>query len=139
MLIVSTWKIVLGSVTILDFGDWMNNEQSLRTSGLVEVSPALGTNVPLIFPRKNVVTNLRFSRVKNFTTDALARDFLATHAAQLTFSALGSCVISLNQNILTHTLTIAGAIIAQDGYNARTEASRFIADYNVIGGAMTMV
>lgn len=139
MLIVSTWKIVLGSVTILDFGDWMNDEPSLRPTGQVEVAPALGTNVPLIFPRKNALTNLRFSRVKNFATDALARDFLATHAAQLTFSALGNCVISLNQNILTHTLTIAGSIISPDGYVARTEASRFVAAYNVIGGTMTMV
>lgn len=139
MLIVSTWKIVLGSVTLLDFGEWMNDEPSLRPSGFVELATALGTNTPLIFPRKNVLINLRFSRVKNFPTDALARDFLATHAAQLTFSALGNCVISLNQNVLSHTLTIVGSILSADGYDARTEASRFIATYNVIGGAMTMV
>jgi hypothetical protein len=117
----------------------MNDEPSLRPTGQVDVSPALGTNVPLIFPRKNALTNLRFTRVKNFATDVLARDFLATHAAQLTFSSVGNCVISLNQNILTHTLTIASAIISPDGYDARTEASRFIAAYRVIGGAMTMV
>jgi hypothetical protein len=139
MLIVSTWKIVLGSVTLLDFGEWMSDEFSLKSSGIIEVVPALGTSAPLVFARKNVTTALRFSRVKNFDTDALARDFLVTHAAQLTFAATANCVISMNKNVLTHTTTIAGATIAANGYDAHTEASRFMATYNVIGGATTMV
>lgn len=140
MLIVSKWKIALDSLILLDFGEWMADEPSLIPSGIVEVCPTLGGSVPLIFPRKNVTSTLSFSRVKNFATDDLARDFLASHASQISasFAGLHTCTIYLNQAVLSHTLVIAGSTVGASGYTARTEASRFVATYTIAGGALTL-
>jgi|SRR5581483_4196600 len=136
MLVTATWQIKLGSLVLLDWGELMDDEPRIDRAQVNDIVPTLGASVKKIFTRDNVSHVLRFTRVKIFDDDIAAREFLLTHTAAIP-SSLQNCTIKRANYTGAPVTTLANAVIDQSGFQARCEANRFIASYQLIGGALT--
>lgn len=136
VLVTATWQIKLGTLVLLDWGELMDDEPRIERAQVNDIVPTLGASVKKIFTRDNVSHVLRFTRVKVFDDDVAARDFLLTHTAAIPSSLL-NCTIKRGNYVSAATTTLANAVIDQSGFSARCEANRFIASYQLIGGALS--
>lgn len=83
MPICSTTKIVVGSTTMLDFGDYMENEVSNRHSQFAQGDSLIRSRWAFNEGRKNATTEINWSRWYRFDPNVPSTDTDAIDAARL--------------------------------------------------------
>jgi len=127
--------IVLGGVTLLELGvDFMEEESSLSQSRVVQMVQPIRADFAVAIPRNNVRNNFAWSRVKQFDSADLARQFKITHAAELP-TAAGDCTLTYANGLVA---TLSNAVLASDCYSAKTKAGLFTAQYRISCGKITI-
>jgi hypothetical protein len=134
MLITTPWYVTLNGVTVLAESDVMPDEPSIARRWLIQTAEPIRAANPTFFPRLNVSHTLTFGRISVCASAAAARALMLTWDAAIPLTA-GNCVIVLADS--GGTLTLAGALVAETGFKCKTEGNRCIAQYQIMGGALT--
>jgi len=104
--------IVLGGITLLELGvDVMEDETSITQSRIVQMVQPIRADFAVALPRNNVRNNIAWSRVKQFDSADLARQFKVTHAAELP-TATGDCTLTYSNGLVA---TLSNAVLCGDG------------------------
>ena len=134
-LIVSTWRVTLASVVLLDIGDLVEAEPEITSSRKVETVSPLRAAFSVRIPRGNAAFALRFAKVVRCASHAAAcvAKLQALAAAP---TGAGDCLLAIDGSPTTGTL--ANACLAQGSPEASIQAHLLKIKYEILGGQLTV-
>jgi len=133
MLISAQWKVTLGGVVLLDFGENTEGELQMERSQLVQTVQPIRAAYEVRFPRGNEAHTITFTRVVVCASNSAAQQLMFSSALP---TGLVSCTLQPADNT-AKTWTLSNACIAPNGYRPQTQGAWFLAQYQIVGGQLS--
>jgi hypothetical protein len=131
--IISPWRITLGALTLLDFGDGMKDEGRGVWDIVNDVSAPLRSDFKVNWRGLNAQNRLKISRIQYFDSDLDAREARFAFLAALPEGTPLDCLVQEENS--AQSWTLAQALI-QPGLEHWTESEAFYYELEIAYGVV---